>query len=355
MYAKMFPLAIQEDHPRLQGGRGDAEREFFCTLRDQLNDQWRVMWGKDLLSPAPIDGSREGEAGFIAVYPDYGLYVIEVKGGGLDYDPEKHIWTSWGRNGQEHELYSSPSAQVQRTCRILRAIFQNDRKCPSFLRSKYYQLSWAVVFNQCRIAGDLPVDLPRDLVIDETDLDIIEYKFANEIHRYFLNEATVTIQERESRRGPRNRFHGLNHREVESEVKDECFRIREDGDGWKYLQARFLASELKVRPPHLSTQIAKEVERIAYFTDEQYRVIELLETKDNHRAKVRGCSGSGKTLCAIEQARRFAKQKQRVLFLCFNSALRDWLRREMKITISLSSTFMASVTLTCQTCRQQKY
>jgi len=83
-----------------------------------------------------------------------------------------------------------------------------------------------------------------------------------------------------------------------------------------------------VKPPHLSTQIRQEAEQLCLLTDEQYRVVESLESKEYLRAKVRGCSGSGKTLCAIKIARRFAKRKKKVLLLCYNPALKDWLRRE---------------------------
>ena len=47
---------------------------------------------------------------------------------------------------------------------------------------------------------------------------------------------------------------------------------------------------------------------------------------------VTGCAGSGKTMLAVEQAKRLAAKGERVLFVCFNRALRDHLqaKREKK-------------------------
>jgi superfamily I DNA/RNA helicase len=42
---------------------------------------------------------------------------------------------------------------------------------------------------------------------------------------------------------------------------------------------------------------------------------------------VRGCAGSGKTMLAVEIAKRFQRQGREPLFVCFNRALRDHLRQ----------------------------
>jgi hypothetical protein len=329
MPAQMFPSKLDRNHVRFQGKRGSAEYEFYRLLREQLSDEWKVMWGRDLEAPYPIDGSTEGEADFIAVHPRFGLFVLEVKGGGLEYREDEHVWVSWGREGQEYELSRSPSAQVKRTCRLLRAIFQGDTRCPSYLKSPNFEICWAVVFNQCRLEGVLPADLPHELILDELDMDRIELRLQVQVHQHFLRKAYVRTLEQDARRGKKRRYHHDTPREkIEEDVWRSC--IRTSRDGWEYLRAKFLASELRVKPPRLSTQIKQEAAQLRLLTDEQYRVIESLESKDYLRAKVRGCSGSGKTLCAIELACRFAKKKKQVLLLCYNPALREWLGREAK-------------------------
>ena len=334
MPAQMFPTKIDRNHIRFQGKRGDAEYEFYHLLREQLSSEWRVMWGRDLEAPKPIDGSTEGEADFVAVHPDFGMFVLEVKGGGLDYDEDEHVWIGWGRGGEEFEFSKSPTAQVKRTCRLLRTIFEADPECPDYLKSRNFEICWAVVFNQCRLHGVLPADLPRELVLDETDMDRIEHRLQVQVHQHFLKRAYERAVEQDFKWRKRRRYYDERTRErwtrerIEEDVWRRCLRVSEDG--WKYLRAKFLASELQVKPPRLSTQIKQEAEQLHLLTDEQYKVIESLESKEYLRAKVRGCSGSGKTLCAIELARRFAKEKKKVLLLCYNPALRDWLERETR-------------------------
>ncbi len=327
MPAQMFPMKLDRNHIRFQGKRGNAEYEFYHTLKEQLSSEWKVMWGRDLESPEPIDGSTEGEADFIAVHPDYGLFVLEVKGGGLQYDEEHNLWVSWGSDGP-HELSSSPSAQVKRTCRLLRNIFKADPECPAFLKAHDFQICWAVVFNQCRLSGVFPADLPSELVLDELDMDRVGFRLETQVHKYFLKQATRRAIDYDRQRSNPRGYNRKTLADIEGDVEFRCFRISDSG--WDYLRAKFLATELQVKPPRLSTRMRKESDQLRLLTDDQYRIIETLESPEYLRAKIRGCSGSGKTLCAIELARRFAKRKKRVLLLCYNPALRHWLVQETR-------------------------
>lgn len=56
-------------------------------------------------------------------------------------------------------------------------------------------------------------------------------------------------------------------------------------------------------------------------TDEQTRVMRGL--RRNRRAVVFGRAGTGKTILAVEEAKRLAKEGFRVLLLCFNRLLAD--------------------------------
>ena len=48
---------------------------------------------------------------------------------------------------------------------------------------------------------------------------------------------------------------------------------------------------------------------------------------DNPRVIVRGSAGTGKTLLAVEEAKRAAAQGSRVLYCCFNKGLAEYVRR----------------------------
>jgi hypothetical protein len=54
MPAQMYPAKLDPNHIRFQGKRGKAEYQFYYALRDQLRDDWKIMWGRDLESPRPV-------------------------------------------------------------------------------------------------------------------------------------------------------------------------------------------------------------------------------------------------------------------------------------------------------------
>ncbi|MBT4140258.1 MAG: ATP-binding domain-containing protein [Candidatus Latescibacteria bacterium] len=58
-------------------------------------------------------------------------------------------------------------------------------------------------------------------------------------------------------------------------------------------------------------------------TEEQYRCLDQLEY--NPRCLIEGSAGTGKTLLAIEFARREASRNKKVLLVCFNKLLGEWL------------------------------
>src|SRR5206468_2251195 len=66
-------------------------------------------------------------------------------------------------------------------------------------------------------------------------------------------------------------------------------------------------------------------EVLVQLTREQARVINFLDEQPH--AAIIGAAGTGKTLLAIEKARRLASPTETVLFLCYNSALREHLVR----------------------------
>jgi hypothetical protein len=67
-------------------------------------------------------------------------------------------------------------------------------------------------------------------------------------------------------------------------------------------------------------------EELKRYTEEQYLALDAMET--NHRVAFEGPAGTGKTMLAIEAARRGRASGRRVLLLCFNRLLGKWLEQE---------------------------
>ena len=68
-------------------------------------------------------------------------------------------------------------------------------------------------------------------------------------------------------------------------------------------------------------------EELRRFTEEQFEALDAMER--NPRVVFAGPAGTGKTLLAIEAARRSRAAGKRVLFLCFNRPLRVWLADQL--------------------------
>jgi hypothetical protein len=65
-------------------------------------------------------------------------------------------------------------------------------------------------------------------------------------------------------------------------------------------------------------------DELTRFTQEQFAALDAMEA--NARVAFEGPAGTGKTFLGIEAAQRAALEGRRVLFLCFNRMLGDWLR-----------------------------
>jgi superfamily I DNA/RNA helicase len=86
---------------------------------------------------------------------------------------------------------------------------------------------------------------------------------------------------------------------------------------------RILCSPVSVRPLLASELAAEEVKRVE-LTRQQSRLLRALGMR--RRAVICGGAGTGKTLLALERAREMARAGKRVLLLCYNRALSDFLK-----------------------------
>jgi superfamily I DNA/RNA helicase len=71
----------------------------------------------------------------------------------------------------------------------------------------------------------------------------------------------------------------------------------------------------------------REGEELLRLTEQQYALLDFLG--GHRRAAIDGAAGSGKTLLALEQCRRLARQGFRTLFTCYNKALAAFARETL--------------------------
>jgi superfamily I DNA/RNA helicase len=85
-----------------------------------------------------------------------------------------------------------------------------------------------------------------------------------------------------------------------------------------------LAPQIRIRVP-MAEEFLDEEEAMVLLTREQS--LALRRMARNPRMVITGCAGSGKTILAVEHARRLAADEKDVLFVCFNRRLADFLRK----------------------------
>ena len=82
-------------------------------------------------------------------------------------------------------------------------------------------------------------------------------------------------------------------------------------------------------------------EKIIRFTEEQFDALDLVD--DNQRVIFKGPAGTGKTFLALELVKRALVGNKKVLLLCFNNLLKDWLKTK------IDSLYADSASVDCKT------
>jgi hypothetical protein len=261
----------------------EAERRLYPIL-GALPDDYTVYCNRRWHTP-PRKGrpAHPAEADFLVAHPDRGVLVVEVKGGLIGYDPRTDSWFS-----NDVRLEQSPFAQVQRTRYRLR-----DMLRASSAREVTFPLGEAVAFPDADVGpGDLPSGAVPERVIGASDLTAIEPALIRVFETFGLEDNGAVFGRR----------------------------------GVSALTATIAGPvQLKRR---IGGRIAESEAELIRLTENQYELLDALD--GNQRVLITGGAGTGKTLLAVEEARRLAAQGLHVLVTCFNQPLGMHLVGELK-------------------------
>lgn len=288
--AQLYPERLPES--TLQDPRRGGERSVYAAL-STLPDSFTVFYSVAWLSRFAT-GAQDGEADFVVAHPDLGILVLEVKGGGIAFDAARSEWTSTDRHGTVHTI-KDPAAQARTSKHTL---LNSLKALPQWV-NRWLTIGHAVIFPDVDIRQQsLRMDLPAQIVIDRTELDRME----DRVHQIF-----AFYQGEDGRTG----------------------RLGEDR---LRLVTGLLARSFQMRTP-LGVELAYEDERIIDLTEQQMNILDFLAY--HRRAAIQGCAGSGKTMLAVEKARRLAAQGFDVLLTCFNIALAHHLALAMPSNVTV--------------------
>lgn len=276
-----------------------AEAKFYRACRDQLDDAHLVLHSVQFIRPDPEGGARDGEADFLIFHPRCGFLVVEIKGGGISFDPRTDQWYSRDRNGEAHAIKDPFRQALTQKHTILRQIWSNAK-----LRQQVkgrIPAGYAVFFTDLQELDQIITPLrPREILGGERDLENLE-GWMRDVWRYWAGQESRTAHL---------------------------------GDGGMRLIEGIFCRPINIRPL-VSAQLEKEEGIRISLTQQQALLLRTLALRN--RVAISGGAGTGKTLLAVQKARMLAEKGMRTLLLCFNRPLADHLRYVMKGTPNVSA------------------
>lgn len=278
--------------PKPVPGTPESEFRVYEGLR-QLDDDWTVLHSVTWQSVR--DGRQgDGEADFVLLHPQFGIVILEVKGGELEV--RDGCWYSSDRAGRIHEI-KNPFDQAKSSKYALLRYLQAVRP-----RLSVPKISHAVVFPRATVTDNIGLYGPRAIILDRADLADVP--------------AAV------------NRI--VNHWEQKARLShDDLLRIRD-----------LLAPTVQIRL-RLKDRVSEARDAIIELTNRQIDAFAQLRLM--RRLLVLGPAGSGKTILAMERARQLAEEGYSVLFLCFNKLLAEYLSSQMSDIAGVRTTTFHSL------------
>lgn len=267
--AKIYPTFTDDFHSSL------GEYKIFNALK-KLPDDWYVLYSLNWNNKLQSGKVQWGEADFVILNRIYGLLVIEVKSGGIEY--KEGNWIQTRLDNFEKNPMKNPFKQADKSkykfISLLDNVLYGNKKC---------YIDKAVWFPSIKnIDSDsLPPEYDEKIVLTEEALD---------------NPLQYIIRAFD--------FYNSKH-----------YTYMEKDDFNKVLSA--LTPEFNLIPS-ASNIIEENDYSFLQLTQEQKKVLDFISDQGN--ASIQGGAGTGKTFIAVEQAKRFSDYGE-VLFLCFNRYL----------------------------------
>lgn len=269
--ARFYPSDAPKRHEK------NAEVVFFRALKAQLGDEYVVIHSLPWLD----DANRylqEGECDFLILHPAFGFLTIETKSGDFTCRPDgktgKWLWIR-----DDGKSVKDPYLQARASMHEIADIFY--KLVPGWRGAKMV-FGHAVALPQTvNLKDDLPPHAKPEATILQGDMDHLDGRIKAIFAAFGTSGGRLT----------------------EADITQ--------------MVAAILPTFHVVRS--LSSRFPEEGEQLHRLTAHQTLLLEGLH--GNRRMIIRGCSGSGKTLLAMECARRCAAAGKRVLLLCYNRNL----------------------------------
>lgn len=267
----------------------NAERKIFEWFQSAPGtDNWIVLHSLGITTHNKV---IYGETDFLVLAPQLGIFALEVKGGRVKR--EKGIWYFTNRYGKTNSKARGPFEQAKDGIfSIVEAM--KKRVDIDHLHISNILFGYGVMFPDIEYTSS---------GIDEEQWQVFDSRDGADVKRFIKRLAGGAKVKWETLYGPLNK----------SKLPDAA-------------DVRYMSTVLRGDFDYavsMSVQLHNASEALIALTKEQYRCLDQLD--DNPRCLIQGPAGTGKTLLAIEEVKKFAARGDKVALFCFNSNLADWM------------------------------
>jgi hypothetical protein len=274
-----------------------GEEKLFKLLRDDaLTNDWTILHS---LHIAHHVSKNKGEADFVVLIPNMGVVILEIKSH-LKILVQDGVWFL----GSEKGPHESPFVQAERAMYSIR---RNLIDKLSFIRgTPFLSLCWFT-----------SVEFPKN--------DTFEWKKWQVLNSGDLNNVAISLLESfklglEHLRASVSRNIGLNSSFGDVHIQQIIDQLRPNFE--------FSLSEKVIR--------SERKKQLINFAQDQYAALDLFSMVP--RVIFKGPAGTGKSLLAIELAKRACSEGKNVKLVCFNTLLAKNLRKQFShINLEIST------------------
>jgi hypothetical protein len=267
-----------------------GEKRVFALLQnDPDTKDWIVLHSYGI---SRHDSKRSAEIDIVVLAPGLGVLCLEIKG--TKVSRHEGVWDYGYKTTTEGPFRQASSAMHA----LQKSIADQESSCKNVL-------FWSGVIFTSQPFHEQSPEWHLWQCIDARDLA------RNPISRLVTNMLERAHSHSISRHGSARWYDDKESRPTEGQIKRMVQIMRGDFEA--------------VTSPRDRVRQAEQT--IEMLTEEQYSVLDALE--DNERILVNGLAGTGKTVLAIEAARRATQTGSTVLLVCFNKLLGEWIAHEV--------------------------
>lgn len=310
--ARMIPERTEEE---LRAHRPTQEADVYRLLRDTTPADWFIVFNQRLVVRPGDTSPFATECDFVVFMPERGMLIVEVKGGHIDINSTTRKWTSTNTIGKPkpHPI-SDPVPSMLASVQELTRQFRHRR-------------GWTSDYPHLLLTG-------HALLFPDMDTP--------DVARLQHLDRPIAIL------GGKPQC-----QELELWIRRLFDYWADKNPTWQPLSTEglqavneiFCSDNRRALRPLAQVLKREHASQMVDLTEQQTALIQMLLC--HPRALIAGPAGTGKTLIALHKAKEFAKQGLRTLFVCFNKALSDFLRRNCEGVANLEALTLEKLFVRC--------